>query len=177
MIYELGNFKSYKEVMDFFPRSVWEINSRKKDIKEIFQDDLEKHECIRTPEKGYPVSIKQKFSVFNPNLGINILKIWSNEGDAVIDPFAGRDRAIITNYMKRHYNGYEISPNTFKLVTQKIKSWKHLDTNYTCTINLGDGTNIREDTVYDFCYSCPPYWFKERYESVLGQISDIKTEK
>lgn len=88
---ELGDFKSYKEVLDFFPRSVWEINSRSKEIKQIFEDDLEKHTCERT-ENGIPISIHQKLSVFNPNLGINILKIWSNVGDNVIDPFSGRDR-------------------------------------------------------------------------------------
>ena len=103
MIKELGEFKSYKDVLDFVPRSVWEINGRTKEIKELFVDDVEKHTCVR--EDGYATSINQKFSVFNPTLGINILKIWSKVGDRVIDPFAGRDRAIITNYMDRHYIG------------------------------------------------------------------------
>ena len=44
---QLGGFDSYKEVIDFVPRSVWEINSRTKIIKEMFEDDLEKHTCER----------------------------------------------------------------------------------------------------------------------------------
>lgn len=173
---ELGSFNSYKEVMDFFPRSVWEINSRTKEIKELFEDDLVKHTCERTSE-GIPVSIKQNFSVFNPLLGINILKIWSNVGDWVIDPFCGRDRPLITNYMERNYIGYEISPQTYNQVVDKIKNWRSFNDKYACDIVLGDGTDINSDRLFDFCYTCPPYWFKEKYESVEGQLSDIKTEK
>lgn len=174
---ELGDFKSYKEVLDFVPRSVWEINGRTKEVKDIFQDDLEKHICERTSE-GFPVSIKQKFSVFNPILGGNILKIWSNIGDNVIDPFAGRDRALITNYMNRHYTGYEISTNTFDKLNLKIENWKHLNKSYNITLQNLDGTKLIKETEnsFDFSYSCPPYWFKEKYESVPGQISDLKTE-
>lgn len=173
---ELGDFKSYKEVLDFVPRSVWDVNSRTEEIKKLFIDDLDKHTCKRS-ENGYPQSIKQRYSVFNPLLGINILKIWSNVDDRVIDPFAGRDRAIISNYMHRHYKGYEISPSTYNMVVDKISNWEHLNSNYDCLMTRGDGTNIKEDTLYDFCYSCPPYWFKEKYESVDGQISDIDDEE
>lgn len=179
MIKELGNFRSYKEVLDFVPRSVWEINSRTKNIKELFEDDLEKHTCKRTKD-GYAVSINQKYSVFNPLLAINILKIWSKVGDSVIDPFGGRDRAIITNYMERHYLGLEISPQTYVKISTKIQTWKYLNKDYRCQVFLADGTkpylslNLKS---FDFCYTCPPYWFKEKYESVPGQISDIKTEE
>lgn len=176
MIKELGNFKSYKEVLDFVPRSVWELNGRTKEIKELFVDDLEKHICKRTKD-GYAVKIKQKFSVFNPILGINILKIWSNIGDKVIDPFAGRDRAIIANYMDRHYLGYEISPLTYNSNNKKIQNWTNINKKYKCEIKLGDGTNIKEKEKFDFCYSCPPYWFREKYESIKGQISDIRTRE
>ena len=174
---ELGNFKSYKEVLDFVPRSVWDINSRTKDIKTIFEDDLDKHECKRTKD-GIAVSIKQKYSVFNPILGMNILKIWSNVGDKVIDPFSGRDRAIISNYMDRHYTGFEISPKTYNLVNNKIQKWKHLNSNYKIKLFNSDGTKLIEvkENEFDFCFSCPPYWTVEKYESVEGQISDIKTE-
>ena len=176
-IKELGKFKSYKEVLDFVPRSVWEINSRTDKIKEIFEDDLEKHECDRTDD-GYAINIKQKFSVFNPVLGMNILKIWSNVGDQVLDPFAGRDRALITNYMSRHYTGYEISPQTFAQLDKKIQNWKYLDPKYTIRVDCGDGTRLANSTTdyYDFIFSCPPYWDKEKYESVHGQLSDIKKE-
>jgi DNA modification methylase len=175
---ELGQFKSYKEVLDFVPRSVWKFNSRTKETKEIFQDDLEKHTCERTDD-GYAVKIKQKFSVFNPELGKNILKIWSNIGDNVIDPFAGRDRALICNYYERNYTGFEISANTFNKLNKKVKDWKHLNQKYSIDVFNSDGTILSQakNDFYDFAFSCPPYWDKEKYESSPGQISDIKTEK
>lgn len=174
---QLGDFKTYKDVMDFVPRSVWEINSRSKIVKELFEDDLEKHTCLRT-EDGHPISIKQNLSVFNPILGANILKIWSDVGDLVIDPFSGRDRALITNYMERNYVGYEISPTTYNKLITKVSNWEHRK-NYEVTIHNSDGTQLEHDVVddkYDFSYSCPPYWFKEKYESVEGQLSDLKKE-
>jgi DNA modification methylase len=175
---ELGDFRSYREVLDFVPRSVWDVNSRTDEIKTVFEDDVEKHRAQRT-KKGYAVSIEQEYSVFNPLLGINILKIWSNVGDRVIDPFAGRDRALIANFMERHYKGYEISPKTYKQLATKIKRWPHFDNEYDCKVTLEDGVLLLDDIHkgerYDFCYTCPPYWFKEKYESVSGQISDIKT--
>ena len=160
--------------MSYFPRSVIEINGREKWVKEMFVDDLDKHTCKRS-EGGIPVSIKQRLSVFNPLLGMEILKVWSKVGDRVIDPFAGRDRALITNFMERHYSGYEISPKTFKATTKKILRWKHLNKNYSIDYELGDGTKLEQSKpdYYDFCYSCPPYAFKEKYESVDGQISDM----
>lgn len=176
-ILELGNFKSYKDVMDFFPYSVWNINSRSKKIKKLFADDAQKHICKRTPELKLPTRIKMGCSVFNPKLGIEILKIWSNVGDRVIDPFAGRDRALVTNYMDRHYKGYEISPATQQMVINKINNWEHLNKEYDCEVICSDGTKLDENIKYDFCYSCPPYWDKEKYESVSGQISDIKSEQ
>jgi DNA modification methylase len=175
---ELGDFSSYKEVLDFIPRSVWEVNGRTKAIKEMFKDDLEKHKCKRT-EDGHAVSIKQKFSVFNPILGANILKIWSNIGDNVIDPFAGRDRALITNFMMRHYVGYEISPTTFTKLEKKVETWQYRDEDYNIKLHNDDGTLLKNEqsNMYDFSYSCPPYWNKEKYESVAGQISDLSTEE
>jgi len=176
---QLGKFKSYKDVLDFFPRSIWEINSRTKELKEIFTDeDVDKVSCIRTPEFKYPVKTKAGFSVFNPRVGINILKIWSNIGDKVIDPFGGRDRALITNYMDRHYTGYEISKKTVDNTMKKIINWKHKNKKYNMNIILGDGTTLEKEkeNTFDFCYTCPPYWFKEKYESTQGQLSDIKNE-
>lgn len=179
-IKELGKFSSYKEVLEFVPRSVWEINSRSKEAKEIFEDDLEKHSCERT-EDGYAVKIKQKFSVFNPQLGMSILKIWSNVGDQVLDPFAGRDRALITNYFDRHYTGFEISPKTFAQLQNKARNWKYRNDKYKINLFNGDGINLATiacpDNFYDFAFSCPPYWDKEKYESVSGQLSDIKSEE
>jgi DNA modification methylase len=176
---ELGSFSSYKEVLNFVPRSVWDINSRSKEIKEIFDDDLEKHTCKRTTD-GYAVKIKQKFSVFNPTLGMNILKIWSNVGDQVLDPFAGRDRALITNYSDRHYTGFEISPATFNQLQAKVENWKYRNDQYEINLFNGNGINLNtiacHDNFYDFAFSCPPYWDKEKYESVSGQLSDIKSE-
>jgi DNA modification methylase len=177
-ITQLGSFKSYKEVLDFVPRSVWECNSRTKEIKGLFVDDVEKHTCTRTNE-GYATKIQQKFSVFNPTLAINILKIWSNDNDIVLDPFAGRDRALICNWMNRHYVGYEISPKTFTQLGNKMDEWKNRNNNFNIQIHNADGTTLGgvTDESFDLIFSCPPYWDKEKYESCEGQISDIKKEE
>lgn len=76
--------------------------------------------------------------------------------------------------MDRNYTGYEISPNTFYQLKEKVAKWKYINNNFDIELFNYDGTllNQSKDSQFDFCYSCPPYWFKEKYESVKGQLSD-----
>lgn len=84
----------------------------------------------------------------------------------MVDPFAGRaTRGIVSRELGRNYTGYEISPNTFS----KLKS-KGLN------VFLEDGCLMgkTEDETVDCVFTCPPYHRLEKYESVEGQLSDIK---
>ena len=50
------------------------------------------------------------YSQFNPTLAGKIIRFWSNKGDTILDPFAGRTRAIVASLEGRKYIGFEVSP-------------------------------------------------------------------
>ena len=113
-----------------------------------------------------------RFSEFHPVLAEFIVKYWSLKGHRIIDPFAGRaTRGMIATTYGRHYTGYEIAPSTQKWANEKIKE---LDPK--SKVILGDGTFLKdeENLSYDMAFTCPPYHQLEKYESVEGQLSDIK---
>jgi len=116
------------------------------------------------------------FSEFNPMIAENIINFWSEKGDIILDPFAGRTRAIISAIKERNYVGIEISKEVYKKVMKNINQDKLFKEEYTpiiynCDSFYLDSLEIPE---VDFIFSCPPYWNLERYESCEGQLSDIK---
>lgn len=113
-----------------------------------------------------------RFSEFHPMLAEFIVKYWSLKGHKIIDPFAGRaTRGMIATTYGRHYTGYEIAPSTQKWANEKVQE---LDPE--SKVILGDGTILEHETeaTFDMAFTCPPYHRLEKYESVRGQLSDIK---
>ena len=112
------------------------------------------------------------FSEFHAGMTENILMYWSMDNSVVVDPFSGRlTRAFISSKMGRKYYGYDISPTTVK----RVKA--HLEQHDSdATIYCDDGCKMKQtpDDFADLVMTCPPYHQLEKYESVDGQLSDIK---
>ena len=125
--------------------------------------------------KGYGVRDQEgvaKMSEFHAGLTENLIKYWSLAGAKVVDPFAGRvTRAVVTTKLGREYYGYEISPTAYK---RALKHFEKLG--ISPTLYLADGTELNqtEDAFADMVVTCPPYFNIEKYESVKGQLSDIR---
>jgi hypothetical protein len=117
------------------------------------------------------------FSEFNPLVSQNITNYWADENDIVLDPFGGRTRGIVSGLTHRKYFGFEISPEVHKAVMEVIESGKDkFDEGFKPIIYNDDSFNIDKYDIsnVDCVFSCPPYWDLEQYESVPGQLSDIK---
>jgi len=113
------------------------------------------------------------YSQFLPELAEYLLTHWSKEGDEVLDCFAGRTRAIISRLHNRNYTGYEIAPNAYKLITNRIDCRKTLlNTETVINIINADSHTISDENKYDFIMTCPPYFNIEKYDSVPNQLSD-----
>lgn len=112
------------------------------------------------------------FSEFHAGMTENILMYWSMDNSVVVDPFSGRlTRAFISSKMGRKYYGYDISPTTVK----RVKA--HLEQHDSdATIYCDNGCKMKQtpDDFADLVMTCPPYHQLEKYESVDGQLSDIK---
>lgn len=113
------------------------------------------------------------FSEFHAGLCENIVKYWSLGGAKIVDPFMGRaTRAVVSERLGRRYEGYDISPNTFKRVKSHVEGL-----GLNPTLHLGDGCRMTntEDNSADLVMTCPPYWNIEKYEDVPSQLSSTKS--
>lgn len=156
-----------KEMMGFVPISVWNITKDSKWIDEI-RDTGEKKPKRKNTNKFLP---GLKYSSFNPSVAEAIIKYWSKKGDLIVDPFSGRStRAFVALTLNRQYVGYEISNYALNQMMDNflIKS--------KGTVYNADGCKLENtnDEEADLVFTCPPYFNLEKYESVPGQLSDIK---
>ena len=159
-----------KDQFGWLPLSVVEPNKASKiKWKDAYLDDGMK-EKRRSDDAKYLPGLG--FSEFHAGMTENILMYWSMDNSVVVDPFSGRlTRAFISSKMGRKYYGYDISPTTVKRVKAHLE---HHDSD--ATIYCDDGCKMKQtpDDFADLVMTCPPYHQLEKYESVDGQLSDIK---
>ena len=121
---------------------------------------------------------KELMSEFNPNIAKNIISFWSNRKDLILDPFAGRTRALVAFAMDRRYIGYDISKDTYQYIINRFDELKLFgNPNFMVDIRNQDCLTIKDDfkgECFDMVFSCPPYHNIEKYQSCEGQLSDIK---
>jgi DNA modification methylase len=157
----------------FLPTSVWYL-TKTQGLLKLVEDN------IGTGSYGDGNPLSQ----FNPVVAEKIIKIWSKEGEKILDPFAGRCRAIMARHLNRHYRGYEISPKAYSQLQANLnRNSLHLWTGetYKCVpvlCNQDSRLMVEPDEEYDLIFSCPPFWdvedYNEQYgEHELGQLSDI----
>jgi len=159
------------EQFGWLPMSILEPTKESKATwKEAYLDDGE-NESRRSDDAEYLPGLK--FSEFHAGLAEQILRYWSMKGSVVVDPFAGRaTRAVVASRMERQYEGYEISPTTYKRVTEHFKK---LGVSPKLYNNDGLFLTFTDDEVADLVFTCPPYHDIEKYESVTNQLSDCET--
>lgn len=140
-----------------------------------FRDDIGSPSATQAKTLG-----KKYYSEFNPLVAENILNFWSDENDTVLDPFAGRIRGIVAGLKHRHYIGFEITPTAHASTLKVIDEGKDkFDPGFLPIIHLDDSMNIPKYNLpkVDLILTCPPYFTLEEYESVPGQLTDIKDYK
>lgn len=159
------------EQFGWLPLSVLEPTKESKDNwKDAYLDDGE-NESRRSEDAKYLPGLK--YSEFHAGLAEQILRYWSMKGSVVVDPFAGRaTRAVVASRMGRQYEGYEISPTTYRRVTDHLKK---LGVSSKLYNNNGTVLTFTDDNVADLVFTCPPYHNIEKYESATGQLSDCET--
>jgi len=174
-LWRVGKLKAMKEFVAKIPVSLLEIPEMDKDIISIVRD---KNDDIRKgfqPKGAYNDEIRY-FSEFKPGIAMFVYDYWCKRKGLVIDPFMGRaTRGVVAGLMGLEYVGFDVcsktvdwaNKNGFKTVNSFLNGDKVLG-------KVGDGCcleGIENDSV-DMVFSCPPYWKKEKYSSVEGQLSD-----
>lgn len=163
--------QNYKEIYgyDFEPKSYWEFKKNTefdKGIKdEVASDSLKKDLQTKKESLTYNKSwgARTALSKFNSEYAKNIINFYTTKNCKILDPFSGRTRQIICKKLGRNYTGFEINPK-----------YSNDTINDDC-INIEKYFN--ETDKFDFLFTCPPYWNREIYSDIKGDISNLKTYK
>ena len=111
-------------------------------------------------------SSRSKLSYFDETLCEFILKYYARDCKRIFDPFAG--------WGERHFKSKELGYN-YTGVDVSQKAIDFAKDVFNVTNILGDSSStIFSDNSFDFCFSCPPYYNLEKYESCKGQLTDAK---
>ena len=119
-------------------------------------------------------------SVFDPVLCEIAYKWFSNEGDIILDPFAGGSvRGIIAGALKRKYIGIDLNSEQIKANKQQ---YNDISSNYNDIIEpkwvCGDSSTILPyEEMADLIFTCPPYYNLEVYSTNEADLSYKKTYK
>ncbi len=159
------------------PKSFWEYN-RGNNIDKLV-DDLKSYDHNKVDSKDFIKHGRGSFlSKFNSEYAKRIIEMWSKEGDDIVDPFAGRSsRPLVSTLMGRNYVGFDVVENNLQEAKDQydiLKTGRQLG-----KLKLINSSSEYIDEhlhggVADMIMTCPPYFNIEQYESVDGQLTDIK---
>jgi DNA modification methylase len=127
--------------------------------------------------KAHSVSISR----FPWNVGETIIKMFTEKGDYLLDPFAGHNSRMEIAYRNgRNYHGFDICEEFVDWnhkVLESLKAQQDLFGNQLdIEVTLCDSREmpIREN-FYDLCMTSPPYWDMEYYGPEAGQLYNDKS--
>lgn len=120
-------------------------------------------------------------SRFPQNVGRLLLKLYTKEGDTVVDPFAGHNSRMELCYKaRRNYIGCDIS-HKFMLANFRLRlrllnenssdMFKEMNT-ATITLHECDSRKMEpvKNNAGDFTITSPPYWDLEYYGDEMEQL-------
>lgn len=159
--------------LGFFPTSIWKPDAKiTKELKAIVNDTCQTRKTRNANRSDRRNGVNDgKCSVFNPQLAQMILAAYCNPNSKIYDPFGGGGtRGYIATKMGHSYTGVEIREEEVTRVQGQMQDW---GVNFEL-INEDSSTYVPKD-VYDFCFTCPPYYDLEVYSDLDGDLSNQAT--
>jgi len=110
----------------------------------------------------------RRMSVFEGALAELCLHLWTDPGDVVLDPFAGRlTRLVKTVQAGRSYTGYDTSKEACGLawdwLVENISNYPDVSADVANVSILDEGPGQASHPLVDAIITCPPYWNSEFY--------------
>ncbi len=159
------------------PKSFWEYN-RGNNIDKLV-DDIKSYDHNKVKQEDFLKAGRGSFlSKFNSEYAKRIIEMWSKEDDFIVDPFAGRSsRPLVSTLLGRNYVGFDVVNDNLKEAKEqydKLKQDRKLGHLKLIHNSSEDIDKHLHGDVADMIMTCPPYFNIEKYESVDGQLTDIK---
>jgi len=165
----------FKDKFGWLPTSIWYIPYKTEELNVLIEDKIGKKTITYGKDKYGKINTSQAKTMrsqFHPDVAMRIIQFYSKEKDKILDPFAGRARAVIARKLGRFYIGYEVNKEPYEQINKQLNQM-FLRKDITTQIIHADSINITEKEVYDLVFSCPPYWNVEIYEGADGDLSHI----
>jgi len=104
-----------------------------------------------------------RLSVFEGRLADLCIKMWSDAGDIVLDPFSGRvTRLAFSVENGRKYIGFDTSPEACKYNNDWLAGTEYGDDALIVNESLITFDGLNGESA-DMVFTCPPYWNSEFY--------------
>lgn len=155
---------------------------QQKTIKKWEPDDfeLEMTSVWSFPNRGNWATHDAKWrGNWSPYIPRNILLRYSNEGDLVLDQFAGGGTTLVeAKLLNRNIIGIDVNMDALKRCREKVK-FEHQGANGEVTIRRGDARKLRgiKDSSIDLICTHPPYANIIHYSDGLDIPADLSNFK
>ena len=158
---------------------------RKDEWETLFQDstvgrDVKRYNATPTntfSARGANAKKAESVSEFDPYLAELMYRWFSNEGDIILDPFAGGCvRGVVASVLGREYEGIDIN---LAQVLANEEQFQNLQERYTnlagCAYwRAGDSeTALIIEPYVDMVFTCPPYYNLEQYTKDPRDLSRL----
>lgn len=177
---------------DFIPTSIMEAEKQKHQAKD---PHAEKRNYYSTTNVKFGTIAHDIFDVsgqscrgksgalsgYPQNVGRYLVKMYSSEGDIILDPFAGHNsRMELCFKLNRDYIGYDISAQFMeanRLIAKQLQGSEQAMMFKGQSIRLieDDALNISLEEKADMCLTSPPYWDLEYYGDEPKQLGKCQT--
>jgi DNA modification methylase len=129
------------------------------------------------PQRGHWATHKSDYrGNFAPQVPRNLIEMYSQEGDSILDPMVGGGTTLIeAKLTARHALGVDINPDAIKLSEESLNFNHHPFTKQK--VMIGDARNLSflKDNSFDLIITHPPYMNIIRYSdgNIPADLSNI----
>ena len=130
--------------------------------------------CINMDTHKKNIKEKAQYvSIFDPVLCEIMYRWFCPKGGYIIDPFAGGSvRGIVASHLGYNYTGIELREEQVDAnIQQGLEITPENPPEWIC--GDSDGLLNFEDKMYDFIFSCPPYYDLEVYSDDVDDLSNM----
>jgi DNA modification methylase len=126
--------------------------------------------------RGADAKKAESVSEFDPYLAELMYRWFSNEGDTILDPFAGGCvRGVVASVLGRNYEGIDLNIDQIVANCQQYAELQEQYTNLKGRASWWQG-DAQEQLSYfreaDMVFTCPPYYNLERYSTDPRDLSN-----
>ena len=124
------------------------------------------------PERGNWATHNSKYrGNFAPQIARNIIEMYSQEGDSVLDPMVGAGTTLIeAKLLARNALGMDINPEAVKLTEEALKFKHHPPSKQKVQVGDARELSFLKDYSFDLVLTHPPYMNIIKYSN--GEIPE-----